>query len=351
MSLAAFFQQMTGEELFEESWYKLVLLLQDSFGDLAFRDFYTWRPRHAFPLPRSRYHDWIIGLFGPFPPMVSKWLQSQPLYKKPGYYQVHFPCEMDQPSIVQSVANPSETSPHLWKNQKDLSLSFASQVWHDFCQGGPVKSLPPRYRAPVKFARRQQKAVWFFPEGFYIAPSHIVHGGYGLFTLRSFPAGYPLFMVQGQHISLSDWNKLPPSRRTALELFAFEASFMVDTLSTAAAGTGAEEGKDTTHTETYIINPLRDHDRLEVEDMKHHPNPAPWMNEPAMGMVSNVFTQPFTAFDIPFQDPSRYRLWIISARRIYVHQELLLHYNEYYARTDYMPGLACPDVLTSVPFR
>jgi hypothetical protein len=346
------FVQTTGTLLFEESYVKLNLLLRDSFGwepkifkgfskNLPFKNWYMWRPEVAIRTNKSQ--QWIVTLVKKsIHPLVQNWLNSEHFIFSQGVESIliEFVNDVDRPRIISKHKLPEESNilaffrVHKYKQKKYI----------DFCNKKSKTTptnMPINLRKDIDFALKEHGAVYFFPEGFYLAPSSVPNAGYGLFSLGYIPPARILFNFEGKRLTPKSFQSLETHRRTKIEAFACEASFLI-------LETQPDDSKQSSNSINLVFDPTNSKYALTVKDMHENPNAGPWINEPPIGFVSNVFLQGFTCFNLPEENLNRYMLFVVSARNIYPHDELFLHYHTNYSRQGlYSPGECCPDVLPS----
>ncbi len=358
-----YFVQNTGLSLFEETYLKLNLLLKDSFGwrslnktsvlpkALAFTQWYQWRPDLAVRVTTNPEQWKILISFENIDIRVEKWLEQELInifpknkHCKKQCILVEFANDVDKPTLLNKCSLPTETEQmnflrtHKYNNQKFIDMC------NKFCNSSiSIPAITSLLKHDVAFAINQNGAVFFFPQGFYLAPSRIKNAGYGIFSLGYIQPAKLLFNFEGKRITPKHFESLSHHIREKIENFACEACFL----------TCASEPKQNEicllleqNYINLIFDPTNSKHTLTLNDLLRNPNAGPWMNEPGAGSVSNVFLHAFTCFNIPEVDLSRYMLQAVSARNIYPHDELLLHYDKNYCRKGmYIPGETCPDIL------
>jgi hypothetical protein len=343
-NLRDLFFQIHGLELFEETNLKLNLLLRDAFHGIPFHAWYQWRPKSAYKITEQ---TWEIQIdVTDISKLIYNWLEkeapniniSQEKYQKYLKLEVSFPNFIDIP-IIQSWTFIKK----LIKNPSRLNIFLPQhKSYQHFCEKQKVSekfklslTIPIHIKTSLDIAIQNQKAVWFFKDGLYIAPSRIPNAGYGLFSLYHIDPGMHICNFDGKRLSPTEFQDIPEMKRLVLEAYVFESSFVIS----------KQHEKSHENTIVFVIDPTNEANEFTLNDMIKFPNPGPWINEPAVGSVSNVFMQAFTYFDLPQIDKHRYTLLLISARTIYAHDEIYLHYEGNYCRKHYSPGEKCPDLL------
>jgi hypothetical protein len=335
------FFKMNGISLFEESHLKLNLLLRDSFYGLSFHSWYQWRPLQiSKSMEEENVWNLILDLKR-IPILVQNWIQE----KQPKILDVNkYHLITLEISLYNFIDLPEIRSFAFLKHFKPIlsliGIQFKpSKKYNEFCSSDQSKDQLDKFYGKsehswIKEIKKNQHTLWFFKQGFFIAPSSIEKARYGLFSLKHITPGQYLFDFEGEKLTTSEFSQLSQERRLELESYVFEASFLISR-------------NDKKNQVTYVINPFIDAKtpKIQIEDMRLHPNLGPWINEPSLGNVSNVFMQAFTFFDLRLENVKRYALQIISARNIKPLEELFLHYEGSYCRKNYIPGEKCPDLL------
>ncbi len=334
MNIRDLFYHTHGLDLFEETNLKLNLLLRDAFSGIPFHSWYQWRPNVVHRV--DVYEEiWIIIIeLTTIPKIIENWLQKEHDIIHNDKYpyvelKVVFFNFIDLP-MIQSwryIKFISKMSEDISKKQK------FNKNYQQFCLTNSNK-LSKENKIHISSAKKLHEAKWFFKEGVYIGLSTIDGAGFGLFSLDYIPPGSYICLFDGKKLTPDEFQEISLVKRIHLEAYVFEASFLI-----------AQQGEEKDKTINLIFDPTNDNQELTIKDMLQDPNPGPWINEPNLGSVSNVFMQSFTYFDLLPENKNRYVLKLISARAIYPHEELFLHYEGNYFRKNYTPGEKCPDLL------
>ena len=359
-----YFMKQTGLSLFEETYLKLNLLLKDSFGwcplnksntlvkSLAFTQWYQWRPLSAVRIATVP-EQWKISLsLKNLDVSVRKWLEHEEIdiFANTKKYKqcilVEFVNDIDKPKLIKVCSFPTENEQlYLTRAYKYNQQRRFLDMCNKFCDSSTsIPSMLSPLKYDIEIAIQQNNAIFFFSEGFYLAPSKISKAGYGIFSLGYIQPAKLLFHFEGKRLSPDSFQSLSHCIREKIENFACEACFLTSC--------NSESKQNETcilldeNLISLVFDPTNSKHTLTRNDLLKQANAGPWMNEPSVGFVSNVFLHAFTCFNMPEADLSRYMLLAVSARNIYPHDELLLHYDKNYCRRGlYLPGEKCPDIL------